>query len=384
MQTNIKDKKDRILIVDDVYENLQILGFALNIKNYEIAYATSGAEALNILDDLEFDLILLDIMMPGMDGYEVCKEIRKRANNEDVPVIFLTAKTDHKSIIQGFEVGAQDYITKPFNQKELLARVNTHLIIKNQKDILEIEVAKKTKQLKIANERLGKLEKTKSDFLNLISYEFWKILNNIDDVTNSFEDTDLTDTQLELITDLSLSTDKLNEFVKTLLLIIFINTKEYENNIEKISVNKLLDEVYDYIKDEAEIKEIAFDLIKLKDDILIPGDLELMKRSLFSVLANSLNLEKNSLKIVLKSYLENENVIIEIDDNGKGFPEEFFNFFNKLIETGEFGEDKEKFGLGLITTKLILDTHFGSIQLYNKEDGGAIVKIALPVKKLDA
>ena len=373
--------KYKILIVDAYYENLQILATTLDKKDYQISYATSGKEALSIVKMIDFDLILLDIMIPEMDGYEVCRKLRKDERSADIPVIFITAKTNHWSIIKAFEVGAQDYIKKPFNQRELLARVNTHLILKNQKNTLETEVAEKTNELKIANDRLSKLEKTKSNFLNLISYEFWKILNSITDVTESFEETELSNIQQNFITNLSYSTEKLNEFVKTLLLIIFINTQEYERNEDYVSVSELLDEVYEYIKDEAEIKEVSLNFQKLEKDISIPGDLELLKRCLLAILDNSLNLiTDKDIKVSINIFSHPEDICIRIVDNGDGFSSEFLTFFEHLIENGDFGENKDKFGLGLITAKLIMDNHFGSIKLSNSnEDGqGAIIEIFLP------
>ncbi|MBU2554087.1 MAG: response regulator, partial [Bacteroidetes bacterium] len=126
-------KSEKILIVDDISKNIQILGNILSQKAYDVAYAQSGIEALKLCDKQAFDLILLDIMMPGMDGYEVCEKLKKQKHTKDIPVIFLTAKAEMDSIIKGFEVGGQEYITKPFNSSELLARVQTHLLLQRQR-----------------------------------------------------------------------------------------------------------------------------------------------------------------------------------------------------------------------------------------------------------
>lgn len=116
-----------ILIVDDVSRNIQILGTILRGEGYSLAFATNGSQALDIVDSQPFDLILLDVMMPGMNGFEVCRKFQSRQETARIPVIFLTAKTGSEDIVQGFEAGAVDYVTKPFNATELLARVRTHL-----------------------------------------------------------------------------------------------------------------------------------------------------------------------------------------------------------------------------------------------------------------
>lgn len=122
-----------ILIVDDNLNNLQILGGFLQKEGLSVEFAMNGLSALDWLSQKKIDIILLDIMMPGMDGFEVCLKIRENPANREIPVIFITAKADTESIIKGFKTGAVDYITKPFIQSELLARVKTHLKIERSK-----------------------------------------------------------------------------------------------------------------------------------------------------------------------------------------------------------------------------------------------------------
>jgi len=123
-----------VLIVDDNVNNLQVLGGFLQNEGLIVEFSLDGMSALNWLDKKKFDLILLDIMMPGMDGYEVCSLIKKNPAISEIPIIFITAKTDSGSIIKGFESGAVDYITKPFIQSELLVRVKTQIDIKKAKE----------------------------------------------------------------------------------------------------------------------------------------------------------------------------------------------------------------------------------------------------------
>jgi phosphoserine phosphatase RsbU/P len=125
-----------ILIVDDVSRNIQILGTILRSEGYSLAFATSGQQALEIVASQHFDLILLDVMMPGMNGFEVCQKLQADPSTAQIPVIFLTAKTSSEDIVQGFEAGAVDYVTKPFNAPELLARVRNHLRLQQAEETL--------------------------------------------------------------------------------------------------------------------------------------------------------------------------------------------------------------------------------------------------------
>jgi PAS domain S-box-containing protein len=163
-----------ILIVDDNPKNLQVLGSTLKDAGYKIDFATSGKEALEWLDEKAFDLVLLDVMMPEMDGFEVCEIIRKKEHFSNLPVLFLTAQTDKDSIAKGFGLGAQDYITKPFDKGELLARVKTHLDLKRSKESLqktnqwlEDKVAERTKELQYSEERLKILFESAPDAIYL-------------------------------------------------------------------------------------------------------------------------------------------------------------------------------------------------------------------------
>lgn len=137
VMTTEQNKKPLVLLVDDVAKNIQLLSNILSRRNYQIAFATNGSQALNMVAQIQPDIILLDIMMPGMDGFEVCRKLKEEDSTKQIPIIFLTGKTDTSDITTGFQCGAIDYITKPFNTEELLARVDTHLELKRVRDEME-------------------------------------------------------------------------------------------------------------------------------------------------------------------------------------------------------------------------------------------------------
>jgi len=147
-QSEQKPHKPLILMVDDVPKNLQVLGSILGANAYLITPAMSGEQALARVEQLMPDLILLDVMMPGIDGFETCRQIKANSKTQDIPIIFLTAKTETVDVVKGFKVGAVDYVTKPFQAEELLTRVET-----------QISLRQKTKELKTLYSELKQSEK---------------------------------------------------------------------------------------------------------------------------------------------------------------------------------------------------------------------------------
>lgn len=132
----ILEQNINIYIVDDFQENIQVLGNILLEKGFNIHVARNGKQLLAGIEKTKTDLILMDVSMPEMDGYEACEALKANEDTKDIPVIFLTAKTEKQDIVKGFKAGGVDYITKPFFSDELLARVNTHLELKLARDMI--------------------------------------------------------------------------------------------------------------------------------------------------------------------------------------------------------------------------------------------------------
>ena len=145
--------KSRILVVDDVVQNLQVVGTMLRNEGHDVMPAGSGAQALDRVRARLPDLILLDLMMPEMDGLEVCRRLKADPATRGIPVVFLTASNEMEHLVKGFEAGAVDYLTKPFNGAELLARVRTHL------------------ELKHAREQLRQMNEEKNEFMGIAAHD---------------------------------------------------------------------------------------------------------------------------------------------------------------------------------------------------------------------
>ncbi|MBK8884161.1 MAG: response regulator [Bacteroidales bacterium] len=133
----IDNKSVNILIVDDSIDNLKVVGSILLERGYNIFVSNDGESALKTLGLNKIDLVLMDIIMPGMDGFEVCIKMKSNPDTQHIPVIFLSAKIETEDVVRGFEVGGVDYVTKPFHKQELLARVDTHVRLKKTYDYLD-------------------------------------------------------------------------------------------------------------------------------------------------------------------------------------------------------------------------------------------------------
>lgn len=146
----VNPEESIILLVDDLKQNLKLLTFILEGENYQTSFALSGKDALERLNVLKPDLILLDLMMPDMNGLEVCEKIKSNQQYKDIPVIFLTASQEEHHLVDAYNIGASDYVTKPFKKVELLTRIATHLTIKNQAKYIK-ELEEEINNLKVLN-----------------------------------------------------------------------------------------------------------------------------------------------------------------------------------------------------------------------------------------
>ena len=379
-------KKTRILIVDDNIQNIQVLGTVLKNSGYIVGYASSGSQALNLLGkDSKYELILLDINMPEMDGYETCIEIRKVPALEEVPIIFLTANKDPESIVKGFESGAQDYITKPFNPKELLVRVNTQLQLKFKSDeirqmnlLLELKVEERTAELVDANKKLSVMDKAKSDMLILLSHELKTPLNGImgyaqilSDMINEPEQTEF----VELLLD---SANKLLDFSQTALLITSLKLQTYKFDFQEHRLFYLVDKSIMVLDSKIKNKGIVIVTNIPDEDLSFLADLELFSIAISNVLDNAIKASPVNGTININTELSNNCIAVKIRDEGAGFSKEALDRLFEFFGADDVMHHYEGFGLGLASVKLIMDIHKGKIEVKNL-DKGAEVSIYLPL-----
>lgn len=379
----MKNKPDKILIVDDISRNFQILGNILSQKRFQIAYAQNGKQALDICKTQDFDLILLDIMMPGMDGYEVCKRLKADPATREIPIIFLTAKADMDSIIKGFEMGGQDYITKPFNTAELMARVNNHLLINRQREQLKLMndhlgdlVKDRTQELEIANRQLSILDQAKSNFLLIISHEIRTPLNGLIGLTELLDETNIDKNQKEYLDYLKDVSSRLVKFSDTALLITSLKIDKHIPEFLPVSVNSLIsDSIIEFQKNN---NDSSLQIINEmpSEELLVKVDPDLMKTCFINIIENAAKFAGEKAHIEISANISDSSILLKFVDNGPGFSNNAFNHLFELFSADDILHT-EGTGLGLATAKLILDAHEGSIDVKNTEQGGAEVNIKL-------
>ncbi len=379
----MEDSNYKILIVDDLPKNLMVLGNILLKENFHIAFAKNGKEALAQALETDFDLILLDIMMPEMDGFEVCRILRKDDRTTKTPIIFLTAKNDTESIVKGFEVGAQDYLTKPFNTNELLARVYTHLELKKNRQKLEVlnnkleeKVKERTYELEKANKKIETLDKAKSAFLGLISHEIRTPLNGILGFLDILKQ-NIQDDNKELIDMTAEAAERLFEFSELSLLITQLNVNTYEFQNKNIDFIPILESVRERVHQKWESEKVVnFRQSNQSQVSVLKLDPALIEKVLFSLLDNAVKFSSEKAQVDLNIFNDSGFLVCEIQDNGSGFTDEALSHAFEPF-SGEKQHDIEGFGLNLAAAKLIVQAHEGKIEVDNRIDKGAKVSLYL-------
>jgi two-component system, sensor histidine kinase and response regulator len=391
-QKSIESQPSAILIVDDNPQNLQVLGTILKDNNYKIEFSISGEAALKWLDSRHFDLILLDINMPGIGGFEVCRKLRSNPEMDNVPIIFLSADTDRESILKGFELGAQDYVTKPFDSRELLVRVRTQLKLKDSLEklekfnkLLEEKVIERTSQLNVSLEKLEKLnlkltglDKMKTDFLNLISHEIRTPLNGVVGILGVLKSPIYTSEISNLIELLDSSVKRLEKFSLDALLITKLKTKPGEAKKKEIKISDLIDEILIEGKKTIQPRNIQIKRSNGKCTGLISGEKELVRKCIANILENAIRFSPDNGIVEIGCAVENEELVIEIKDNGKGFEkgaaDKVFELFTTDIDYLD-----NRIGIGLSVARLIMEEHGGNIVIANNPGGGASVKLLFKI-----
>ncbi len=385
--------KNKILVVDDNPKNLQVVAALLTENDYMVEVALNGGTALKWLENTTFDAILLDVMMPEMDGFTTCELIKKNTKNANIPIIFLTARHDIESITDGFKKGGVDYITKPFNQQELLVRLKTHVELKESREKLldlngwlQSEVQKKTEELIDANsslikayEELKKLDNAKNDFLNTISHELRTPLNGIIGSINLLNSFQHDDQVKEILALLETSVNNLEKYSYAALQISSLQLKgESQLNISDLDLIPLIRSQVNSIQSKCKRKNISLKIINHIPSANVFIDQTLISMAISSLLESSLIYTKEGTISVEIS--ENEdNIIVEIKDTGSHYSgSELQHFFNSVKNQNY--QFERNHAIELYLARIIVLLHKGELELSNRQDmKGTITSIRLPL-----
>lgn len=373
-----------ILIVDDNPDNLAVLEQLLNQAGYLIRAADSGKMALASLQRELVDLILLDIVMPNMDGYAVCQQLKNHPATQNIPVIFLSALNDPQDKIKAFERGGVDYIAKPFNDLEVLARVKTHLQLYDLQRHLETEVAQRTRDLRAANAGLEKALQAKKDFLSLMGHEFRTPLNGILGMAE-FLKSSASAEQRGCIEIIENSGWRLLKLVKDILQATKqgISEEEAESRNHSLDVEQLCATSLRSIAQLAAEKNIQTQLTLEKlPPLHLNIDAERLTQIVGNLLDNAVKYtpDQGHLGIDLNYLDEVQQLIIEVWDTGPGIaPNDRHKIFEPFAQLEPLLSRKyEGAGLGLTLARNLARLHGGDIDISSKEHGGSVFRVCLP------
>lgn len=372
----ILPRKSLVLIVDDLPENLQVLAGHLTEAGHEVLAAHSGPRALALVRNRKPDLILLDIMMPVMDGLEVCRTLKAESDSADIPVIFITARTETDDVLRGFQLGAVDYITKPFKPAELVARVNTHLELKSSRDMLFTY----NRQLERLSQHLQRLNEDKNRFLGIVSHDIRGAFGNVVSVSRLFADEavrpgpDLSD----VLRDIGVEAEHMIALAQNLLNIEAIERRELKLLSERIETGPLLDFALNAHQLAAKVKGITFEVAS--DGSFVRGDMTACRQIVTNLVSNAVKYSVPQSHVWLEARRDGETVEISVRDEGPGLSvEEQQQLFRPFVRLSRRSAAHEhSVGLGLSIVKLMAEGMGGSVRCRSVAGEGATFTVSLP------
>lgn len=361
-----------ILIVDDLHQNLAVLGNILRTEGHQLAIANNGRQAISIALAKNPDLVLLDIAMPDLDGLSACRMLKENKLTKDIPVIFLTARTEPEDILKGFEAGAVDYITKPFKAGELLARVSTHLELKKSRDII----------IKQKNELTEALA-TKDKLFSIISHDLKSPFSGLMLMSKllvenfeSFEKNDLLDS-ITLIRD---TADQVHELMQNLLSWARLQNESLSYNPTKLSLAQEVNKTTEVLRLNSAKKAITIDC-NISSSYSVFADADLLRIIFHNLIGNAIKFSKNDSIVEISAELDDGYVISYVKDKGIGIPaEKIDGIFKDSPGKSTAGTANEiGSGLGLVLCREMVEKMGGTIGVESEQGAGSTFWFTLPV-----
>ncbi len=363
--------RDLILVVDDQPVNLKVIASVLG-KEYALSIANSGHNAIKILENNSPDLILLDVMMPEMDGFEVCQLIKTNERTKHIPVIFLTAKTDIDDVVKGFQCGAVDYIAKPFSSTEVKARVQNHLNLKHALD-----------ELKIANDRLNELNATKDKFFSIIAHDlrtpFTSIVALSEMLVLFIKEKNYEGIE-EYAALIEQSSNHAMDLLSNLLAWARSQTGRIEFKPEKLNLSGLLNETAQMFDQIAMPKNITI-VRDYTENLEVFADKQMIGTVLRNLISNAIKFTRPGGEISLLAKPGPDHMMVTVSDTGVGISEERLKkLFRIEYNESTYGTANEKgTGLGLILCKEFMEKHDGRIWAESEAGKGSAFCFSLPL-----
>lgn len=349
------EKNHKIMVVDDDKLNLKFLTVLLE-DYYDIIPFLSGEEALSSIKQIQPDIILLDVMMPGLNGFEICKKIRADKNLSTIKIILLTAKSQLDDRLEGYEAGADDYIVKPYNQEELLAKIKIFLRLKYTEEISQFKDNLLILQSHETNTPLGKI-------LGLAS--LLKESRKLSDEEQHY---------LDLIIE---SGNRLLTNSEKILLLCQLKN-EMELSKRSTSMVLLIQQILDSFSELSSANDIML-IHENENPKELDIDTELMESALYYIIENAINASPRGGKVIVQSEMNDSSYIIRITDHGKGIKKTPIESVFYEFAEDDFLHHSTGLGISLAISKNIIQLHNGKLQAENRENGGATFSVHLPL-----
>jgi two-component system sensor histidine kinase/response regulator len=364
-----------ILIVDDVPENISTLFHFLDINNFEVLVARDGESAIELIEYERPDLILLDVMMPGIDGFETCRRLKKNPNTKEIPVIFMTALSETLDKVKGFEIGAVDYITKPVQQEEVLARINTHLTIYKLKQQLEV----KNLELESKNLELESKNKELEAFSHTVAHDLKNPINDLismSDLLLTLYSDRLNTQGHECLEHILTSSYKMVDIINALLLLANVSTQ----GIKLTSLN--MEEIFFRAKQRlaSMIEQNHAKIIIRSNWPTCLGYAAWVEEVWVNYLTNAIKYGGEPPIVEIGATRQEKDICFWIRDNGVGLQKEamtkLFTPFTRLHQTSA----EEGHGLGLSIVQRIIEKLDGDVGVESEIGKGSTFYFTLTAK----
>ncbi|MFT3781634.1 MAG: response regulator [Nibricoccus sp.] len=368
----VRLKGRKVLITDDDRMNIRILSSILQSEGFEIRDADSGEQTLEVYEQFQPDLVLLDVVLPGIDGFATCRELRARHGDNTAPIIFITARTESDDIVEGLAAGGVDYLTKPFRRKESLARIRTHL----QNKILSEQQKALVEQLKTANQAKNKL-------LGMAAHDLRNPLASIRGLAEFLRDGtvgELTPDQLDLANTIFETSQSMLTLLNELLDVATIEAGELKVHKEPYNLSELVEKAVYLNNINAARKNTKIIYSPPAEAPIVRMDQAKIRQVMDNLLSNAVKYSPPGSSINVRISGFHPAFTVAVQDQGPGIPEnerhKLFTDFATLSSKPTGGEKAT--GLGLAICRKIVEAHRGAITATNLPGGGCEFSIMLP------
>ena len=375
MNMEINPSEYKILIVDDVMSNVLLLKVLLTNEKFAIATASNGRQALEQVEKENPDLVLLDVMMPDMSGFEVAQHLKSNPNTADIPIIFLTALNSTADIVKGFQVGANDFISKPFNKEELIIRVTHQISLVAAKRL----ILSKTEELQRTIAGRDKL-------YSVIAHDLRSPMGSIKMVLNmlilNLPSEEIGAEMYELLTMANQTTEDVFSLLDNLLKWTKSQIGKLNVVYQDVDLVEVTDGVIEIFSMVASLKKIRIHEMK-PEKMMVNADIDMLKTVVRNLLSNAIKFSKENSEVLVKMEEVDGMAVVSVQDYGCGISEEGQK---KLLHTdthfSTFGTNNEEgSGLGLLLCKDFVVKNGGKLWFTSKEGEGSIFSFSIPVKK---